>query len=101
MEHIPKSEGKDTILAVVDRFIKYNHFISLKHPFTAQGVACIYIDTIHRLHGIMQILVLYRDKIFTILFWQELMHAIVTKLHLSLAYHPQTDGQAEWLNQCL
>ena len=30
---LPKSEGMDTILVVVDRLTKYAHFLPLKHSF--------------------------------------------------------------------
>jgi len=39
IEGLPKSEGRDTIMVIVDRFTKYGHFITLAHPFTAQEVA--------------------------------------------------------------
>ena len=39
IEGLPKSEGYSSILVVVDRFTKVSHFIPLKHPFTAAGVA--------------------------------------------------------------
>jgi hypothetical protein len=39
IEGLPKSEGFDTIMVVVDRFTKYGHFLPLKHPFSAKGVA--------------------------------------------------------------
>ena len=42
-----------------------------------------------------------RDRVFTSSFWQELFKLTDTTLNMSLAYHPQTDGQAERLNQYL
>lgn len=101
IEQLPRSNGKDTILVVVDRFTKYAHFVPLRHPFTAQSVAQQFFDTIFKLHGLPSTIVSDRDKIFTSLFWQELFKLLQTKLQLSTSYHPQTDGQTERVNQCL
>ena len=87
IEGLPKLEGKDNILVVVDRFTNFAHFIELTHPYTAQEVARIFLDQVVKLHGTPQFIVSDRDKIFTSLLWQELMKALGTKLNMSTAYH--------------
>ncbi|KAL5777030.1 hypothetical protein ACOSP7_009956 [Xanthoceras sorbifolium] len=101
IEGLPRSAGKDTILVVIDRLTKYAHFLSLSHSYTAQQVAQLFMDNIQKLHGIPATIVSDRDKIFTSQFWQHLFKAMDTQLCLSTAYHPQTNGQSERLNQCL
>lgn len=51
IEGLPKSNNKDVIMVVVDRFTKYAHFISLTHPFSAEGVANLYMENVYKLHG--------------------------------------------------
>lgn len=65
IEGLPKSEKKDSIMVVVDRLIKYGHFIALTHPYTATDVARAFFDTIYRLHGLPEKIVSDRDKVFT------------------------------------
>lgn len=101
IDALPKSEGRDAILEVVDHFTKYAHFIPLKHPYTAKKVATAFLDTVYRLHGCPKRIVSDRDRVFTSQFWQELLKLLGAKLHLSTAYHPQTDWQTKRLNQCV
>jgi len=86
------SEGYNCILVIVDLFSKYAHFLSLRHPFTAAIVAKLFISKVYRLHGMPTALVFDRDKIFTSALWHELFKLAKVELHMSTAYHPQSDG---------
>jgi len=101
IEGLPRSNRYNCILAVVDRFSKYAHFIPLSHPFTALTVAHAFMDHIYKLHGMPFSIVTDRDRIFTSHLWQELFKLSGTKLKMSSAYHPQSNGQTEHVNQCL
>ncbi|CAN6347636.1 unnamed protein product [Urochloa humidicola] len=101
IEGLPKSQGKDVILVVVDRFTKYAHFIALSHPYSAQHVVNAYMENVFKLHGLPKVMVTDRDPIFTSTVWQSMFKSLQVELHLSSAYHPQTDGQTERVNQCL
>ncbi|MCI31429.1 retrotransposon protein, partial [Trifolium medium] len=61
----------------------------------------IYVDQKVRLHGIPSSIVSDRDPRFTSRFWESLQEALGTKLRLSSAYHPQTDGQTKRTIQSL
>ncbi|KAF0893684.1 hypothetical protein E2562_029183, partial [Oryza meyeriana var. granulata] len=91
VEALPKVGGKSVILTVVDRFSKYCHFIPLAHPYTAETVAQAFFSDIVRLHGIPQSMVSDHDPVFTSKFWSELMRLSGAKLHMTSAFHPQSN----------
>ena len=99
IEGLPTSATYNCIMVVVDKFSKYSHFIRLAHPFSALKIANLYMEHVYKLHGIPQAIVSDRDKIFTSQLWQELFKLSGTDLRMSSAYHPQSDGQTERVNQ--
>ena len=101
IEGLPKSQGKEIILVVVDRLTKTAHFIPLSHPYTVHTVAQAFMDNIFKLHGPPSSIITDSDRIFTSGLWQKVFKALNVKLNLSTAYHPQSDGQTERVNQCL
>ena len=64
-----------------------------------QEIAKIYQDKIWKLHGITRKVLSDREPQFTSKFIEELSKALGTKRILSMAYHPQNDGQIERINQ--
>ena len=92
IERLPASQGRDTIMVVVDRLSKSAHFLPLKHPFTAKSVAEKFVEGVIKLHGMPKSIVSDRDPVFVSHFWQEFFKMSGTKLQLNSAYHSQTDG---------
>jgi len=101
IESLPQSGSYNAILVVVDKFSKFSQFIPLRHPFTAATMARAFMDQIYRLHGLPKAIISDHDQIFTSHLWQSLFKAAGSDLRLSSAYHPQTDGQSERVNQCV
>jgi hypothetical protein len=98
---LPKSGNKSVIMVVVDRLSKYAHLCTFQHPFTTSMMAQIFMDQVFKLHGMPQSIVYDRDPTFTSIFWKELFKLQGTQLHLCTTYHPQNDGQTEFVNKCL
>jgi hypothetical protein len=100
IDGLPMSTRKDSILVVVDRLTKSDHFFALSHPYSAKKIAETFVSGVMKLHGVTRSIVSDRDPIFISLFWREFFKLHGTELKTSSAYHPQTDGQTE-VNRCL
>ena len=77
------------------------HLIPCQTAITAPELATLFINNIYRLHGMPSTIVSDRDTRFTSHFWTAIMKALGTKLAMSTAYHPQTDGQTERANRSI
>lgn len=99
---LPKTKkGHDTIVVFVDRFSKMAHFAATTIQVTAPGLAQLFFDNVFRFHGMPKTIISDRDSRFTSLFWKYLLKLMDTKLSMSTAFHPETDGQTERTNRTL
>jgi len=96
---LPKSNGMDAIVVIVDRFTKMIRLKATTMNISLEGMAKIYRDEIWKLHGILRKILSNRGPQLTSKFMEELTKALETKRQVSTAYYPQTDGQTERINQ--
>ena len=86
---------------MVDKLTKSAHFIPVRDTYDVADVARVFISEIIRYHGVPKKIISDRDSRFTSRFWTCMQTALGTQLNLSTAYHPETDGQTERVNQVL
>jgi transposase InsO family protein len=86
---------------IVDRLTKSAHFIPVNIKYQVENYAEIYIAHMLCLHGVPKMIISDRGPQFIARFWEHLHASIGTHLIHSSAYHPQTDGQIERVNQIL
>ena len=98
---LPKSKEFDAILVVVDKLTKYGLFIPVRTNDTASDTARAVFQNVFAHYGLPREIVSDRDKVWSGQFWKEICLRFDVKRLLSTAYHPQTDGQTENLNQTL
>ncbi|MCO5560051.1 hypothetical protein L7F22_013657 [Adiantum nelumboides] len=95
------TKGNAQILVIVDRFSKMAHFIPCKKAASAPDIASLFVQHIFRIHGLPRSIISDRDPKFTGHFLTSLFKSLDTNLLFNSAYHPQTDGQTERVNQTL
>jgi len=96
---LPSSNGMDAILVIVDRFTKMIRLKATMTNISSEEIAKIYRDEIWKLHGVPRTILSNRGLQFASKFIEEFTKVLGTKRKLSTAYHPQTDGQTERINQ--
>jgi IS30 family transposase len=93
--------GYDSIWLIVDRLTKVAHFTPIKTTYSEQQLAKLYMSRIVCLHGVSRKILSDRGTKFTLKFWERLHGTLDTQVYFSFAYHPQSDGQTERVNQIL
>ena len=98
---LPLSSGFDSIFVVVCRLTKQAHFIPCNETINSVGLVDLFISNVVRLHGFPDDIISDRGPVFRSNFWRSLLDKFQVKTKLSSAFHPQTDGQTERVNQIL
>lgn len=99
---LPRTKrGNDSKWVIVDRLTKLAHFLLVKTTYTFDTFSRIYIREMVRLHAIPDCIVSDRGSTFTSRFWMSFQEALGTELGYCSAFHRQTDGQTERMNQVM
>lgn len=101
IQDLPLSNGYDRILVFVDRLSKMAHFIPASGTDSTRDLAGHFLQHVFRLHGLPSDIVSDRGSKFTSKWWKEFLRMLKVKPNLSTAFHPETDGQTERVNQSI
>jgi hypothetical protein len=91
----------DSILVIMDRLTKYVHILLYIEASNAIDLAYTFLWHIIANYRTPELIISNRDKLFISKFWKSLIDQMGIKWKLSIAYHPQTDGQTERANQVI
>ncbi|KAL8116429.1 hypothetical protein AgCh_022794 [Apium graveolens] len=93
---LPRTKANhDAIWVILDRLTKSAHFLPINERFSLDKLVHLYLKEIVMRHGVPVSIVSDRDPRFNSRFWRQFQECLGTKLNMSTAYHPQTDGQSE------
>nr|GFA94697.1 putative reverse transcriptase domain-containing protein [Tanacetum cinerariifolium] len=101
IEYQKSSAGQDTIWVIVDRLTKSAHFLPMREDDTLEKLTRQYLKEVVSRRGVPVSIISDRDERFMSHFWKSLNKALGTRLDMSTAYHPETDGQSERTIQTL
>ena len=96
---LPVSRDHDSILVVCNRFLKILHFVAMTEKITAEELAKLFRDNVWKLYRLPESVILDRRPQFAAELMKELNEMLEIEIKLSMAFHPQTDGQIERTNQ--
>ena len=97
----PEVDGYNYLWVIICRMTVMVHLIPINTKTTASELSWIYMREVVRLHGLPSSIVSDRDSKFTSKWWKELHRLMGSKLLMSTAFHPQTDGVTERANRSI
>ena len=95
---LPMSNGFNALLIVVDRLSKVPYYIKTTADVNSKQVAQLFFDNIFRLHSIADSVVSDWGTQFISEFTRVVAELVGIQQKISTSFHPQTDGQIEWIN---
>jgi hypothetical protein len=90
-----KEIAYDSMLMMIDRYIKFNLYISSKKTWNAEDLTNALIDEIFIKFERLVFIVTDRDSLFTFKFWSSLCYHLWIRLRYNIVYHSQIDEQIE------
>ena len=96
---LPLAQGYNAVLVVCDCFSKMAHFIAITEKTSVEGLTRLFRDHVWKLYGLPESITLDRGVQFAVGIMKKLNNLLGIQMKLSTAYHPQTDGQTERINQ--
>ena len=96
---LPLAQEYDAILVVCNCFSKMVHFIATTEKTSVEGFAKLFQDHVWKLYRLPESIILDRGVQFVAGIMRKLNNLLGIQMKLSTAYHPQTDGQMERINQ--
>ena len=96
---LPLVAGKDVILVVCDKLSKMTHFVATTEGTSVEGLARLFRDNVWKLHELPESVISNRGPQFVVELTRELNRMLGIETKLLTAFHPQTDGQMERMNQ--
>jgi len=98
MTGLPEAQGYNVLFVTCCHYTKQAYIIPMSMTTSARGLATLFRNHIWKLHGLPETALSDRGPQFAAEFMKELNEILEIKTKFSMAYHPQTDGQTEWVN---
>ena len=96
MTELPSTNGYNTVLIVIDRLTKNRNYI----PCTIdKATTYLLLNNVWKFHGLPLSLNLDQGPRFILGVSKSLCKILGIKVNLSIAFHPETNGQSEIANQ--